>query len=163
MAMIQCPECGKTISDKAVACPGCGCPSSEFCTEEDWDYWEGEPQNEIERMAREVSKETGHGARAVLLICRKLGIEFRGFRGTRKIQEVRKIVLPMYEERKIEYTRRGICPYCGARELIFEGDSDEFMLEKSPSGDRYYARHNTSKIQDVKCNACGEKWFIMRK
>lgn len=26
MALIQCSECGKSISDKAVACPGCGCP-----------------------------------------------------------------------------------------------------------------------------------------
>ncbi len=26
MAMINCPECGKQISDKAAACPNCGCP-----------------------------------------------------------------------------------------------------------------------------------------
>lgn len=26
MAMINCPECGKEISDKAVTCPNCGCP-----------------------------------------------------------------------------------------------------------------------------------------
>lgn len=30
MALIKCPECGKEISDKASACPNCGCPSSEF-------------------------------------------------------------------------------------------------------------------------------------
>lgn len=24
MALIKCPECGKNISDKAVACPQCG-------------------------------------------------------------------------------------------------------------------------------------------
>lgn len=30
MALIQCPECGKEISDKAICCPGCGCPASEF-------------------------------------------------------------------------------------------------------------------------------------
>lgn len=24
--MIKCPECGKSISNKAKACPGCGCP-----------------------------------------------------------------------------------------------------------------------------------------
>lgn len=28
MAMIKCPECGKDISDKAAACPNCGCPIS---------------------------------------------------------------------------------------------------------------------------------------
>ena len=25
MALIACGECGKQISDKAIACPGCGC------------------------------------------------------------------------------------------------------------------------------------------
>jgi len=27
MALIACPECGKEFSDKAPACPGCGCPT----------------------------------------------------------------------------------------------------------------------------------------
>lgn len=26
MAMIQCPECGREVSDQAATCPGCGCP-----------------------------------------------------------------------------------------------------------------------------------------
>ncbi len=26
MALINCPECGQQISDKANVCPGCGCP-----------------------------------------------------------------------------------------------------------------------------------------
>lgn len=26
MAIINCPECGKSVSDKAVSCPGCGNP-----------------------------------------------------------------------------------------------------------------------------------------
>lgn len=29
MAIINCPECGKEISDKAKACPNCGCPINE--------------------------------------------------------------------------------------------------------------------------------------
>lgn len=32
MALIKCPECGKEVSDKAVACPNCGCPLSEVVT-----------------------------------------------------------------------------------------------------------------------------------
>ena len=28
MALINCPECNKQISDKAAACPNCGCPIS---------------------------------------------------------------------------------------------------------------------------------------
>ena len=30
MALIVCPECGKQISEKAAACPFCGCPSDAF-------------------------------------------------------------------------------------------------------------------------------------
>lgn len=29
MALIKCTECGKDISDKAAACPNCGCPTEE--------------------------------------------------------------------------------------------------------------------------------------
>lgn len=32
MALIKCPECGKEISDRANACPSCGCPLSEIVT-----------------------------------------------------------------------------------------------------------------------------------
>ena len=32
MALIICPECGKQFSDKAAACPNCGCPTSEIVT-----------------------------------------------------------------------------------------------------------------------------------
>ena len=28
MALIECTECGKNFSDKAPACPGCGCPTN---------------------------------------------------------------------------------------------------------------------------------------
>ena len=30
MALIKCPECGKSISDKAEKCPHCGIPSEYF-------------------------------------------------------------------------------------------------------------------------------------
>ncbi len=32
MALIVCSECGKNFSDKAFACPECGCPTSEIIT-----------------------------------------------------------------------------------------------------------------------------------
>lgn len=30
MSLIECPECQSRVSDKAMACINCGCPSSEF-------------------------------------------------------------------------------------------------------------------------------------
>ena len=32
MSLIRCPECGKSISDKAEKCPHCGLPASYFST-----------------------------------------------------------------------------------------------------------------------------------
>ena len=29
MALIKCPECEREISDKAEACPHCGCPTAK--------------------------------------------------------------------------------------------------------------------------------------
>ena len=45
--LIQCPECGKEISDKADACPNCGCPSSQ---------WKQEPVEERKVKARQCSR-----------------------------------------------------------------------------------------------------------
>lgn len=44
MAMTQCPECGKTISSKAAACPEYGCPASEF--------YKAEPDNSFTTVSR---------------------------------------------------------------------------------------------------------------
>lgn len=35
MALINCPECGKEMSDKATSCPKCGCPSTEWTKKEE--------------------------------------------------------------------------------------------------------------------------------
>ncbi len=44
MALINCPECSKEISDKAEACPQCGCPVTESPQKEPSlaMIWEGE-------------------------------------------------------------------------------------------------------------------------
>lgn len=34
MALIQCPDCGVEVSDRAVACPKCACPIAEFMKEQ---------------------------------------------------------------------------------------------------------------------------------
>lgn len=43
MALFNCPECGKEISDKAAACPHCGCPVSK--------------QNENQLIGNEIADE----------------------------------------------------------------------------------------------------------
>ena len=36
MALISCPECGKEISDKAIACPNCGNPMNQQAQQEEY-------------------------------------------------------------------------------------------------------------------------------
>ncbi len=35
MALIRCPECGREISDRAYACPGCGFPVRDYLESDD--------------------------------------------------------------------------------------------------------------------------------
>ena len=30
MGLIACPDCGNMVSDRAAACPHCGCPADAF-------------------------------------------------------------------------------------------------------------------------------------
>ena len=41
MALINCPECKKEISDKAQSCPYCGCPVSAVTIEQTSKKWKG--------------------------------------------------------------------------------------------------------------------------
>ncbi|MDY9920862.1 MAG: hypothetical protein U2P59_03445 [Synergistota bacterium] len=51
MALIKCTECGKDISDKATACPNCGCPIEEILTR-----LEDRAKNEKQRAKLQTDK-----------------------------------------------------------------------------------------------------------
>lgn len=46
MPLIECPDCGHEVSDRAPACPKCGCP-----------------------IAATVTEQTGKGYKASMLVC----------------------------------------------------------------------------------------------
>lgn len=39
--LVVCPECGKNVSDKAAACPNCGCPIQEIMKQ--FEFFEFDP------------------------------------------------------------------------------------------------------------------------
>ena len=51
MALLKCPECGKDVSDKAAACPQCGCPVLEMCINKE------AKEEQLEQDAEEFEKE----------------------------------------------------------------------------------------------------------
>ncbi len=51
MALVKCPDCGRDVSSRAVACPCCGCPISALASQyfnegEQYHFGEGVPQND---------------------------------------------------------------------------------------------------------------------
>lgn len=51
MALLKCPECGKMVSDKASACPKCGCPIEDIkkANEEKENTEEKKPDNKKDK------------------------------------------------------------------------------------------------------------------
>ncbi len=54
--LVVCPECGRQVSDKAVACPGCGCPMEEILKQFTLKYYDpetmtGETPDDCESIA----------------------------------------------------------------------------------------------------------------
>lgn len=119
MALIQCEECGKKVSNKASTCPNCGCPISEQ-TENvliSFPIWQGqlafnncyvfdEDRNEIakckqgetisiecsEPMNITVKMQNAFGKPSITIKPgKKYKVDFRGF-GKVYIKEVDKIV-----------------------------------------------------------------------
>jgi len=54
MALIVCTECGKEFSARAIACPNCGCPTSEVL--KDYEEENKKRREEDERNNKEVKK-----------------------------------------------------------------------------------------------------------
>ena len=71
MALIECPDCGKQVSDAAPACIGCGRPLADFAKEQEAvaaeadDGWSEAARKE---MARDW--EARHGSEGVQSNCR---------------------------------------------------------------------------------------------
>lgn len=55
MALIQCPECKREISDKAFACPHCGCPLQHDIPQLAYLEWNGRTYN-ISSIVQELDK-----------------------------------------------------------------------------------------------------------
>lgn len=54
MALIKCPECGHDVSDKAGACPSCGCPiESVYAGNDDNVVWHEDENSTLEDTPRE--------------------------------------------------------------------------------------------------------------
>ncbi len=67
MALIKCPECGREISDKAVSCPGCGCPVEA-----------SDNRTDLEKLVDEIYyNNKGNRTYSAKELMRRTGMEFK--------------------------------------------------------------------------------------
>ncbi len=95
MALIKCPECGKEISDKATACPNCGCPIQS--TED--------PTPVVQRTAEEKPKKKSKAAliavvAAIVLLGALCAAYFVFFSPGAKLRSTYNQAMAMYNDGK---------------------------------------------------------------
>lgn len=144
--LIQCPECGKEISDKAENCPNCGCPASVWT--------KAEPKAEPEESAEEGSfplRVAIVGDYRVLIACRNCGNEF--------------LVVPEAVEKdgdKYTFRQKVCCPQCQA--CVEEGSwyRENAFYSEAPAKKEAYPTEAPRTIQNAdadrskrKCAKCG--------
>lgn len=118
MAMIKCPECGKEMSDKAAACPNCGCPIEEIRTKIE--------EIEAEREAKIKAKEEEKKAKEVAAEIKK-----------QKKDEARKAVTPEMKRKRIiicvvtaiAVIAGGICAWYYGIKIPKEKAYNEYLVE----------------------------------
>lgn len=142
MALINCPECGKLISDKAVSCPNCGCPASEFNKPAD-------TRSEVDRIADEIFwKDARFTWANVAKVQKRAGVD--------------KVTAKRMIDERVNEVKRGIdkrvCPVCGSKDIIIHRAQD-FTTTISFSDGIYHTQHNSGKVRG-ECLNCKNKWKI---
>ena len=84
MALIKCSECGKEFSDKASACPNCGCPTSEMVEspiaedqEDNLDaIWKTVPGKNNSSIKPHITQKVSAVKMMKLIVCSKFMVQF---------------------------------------------------------------------------------------
>lgn len=108
MSLIKCPECGKEISDKASACPNCGCPASEW-KEKANEIEEDEAGEKAKKNEEELEKFFCNECRTQ----NEIGADYCIFCGNRLISLSELKTNVLNEKRKEPKSPYTICPECG--------------------------------------------------
>lgn len=160
MALINCSECGKEISDKAVACPNCGCPVElmvkiekdpetikyEFIKKklEDNNYFRAKTILECQRELQIPPEETQ-------IIVDKLILEHEKADKEREASiKSKRLIYERNEEQKAQNIPK--CPTCGSTDIEKIG-----MMGKMLSTE-LFGLASSSIGKTFKCNDCGYKW-----
>lgn len=185
MALITCPECGKQISDKAVACPGCGFPMVRKSDETK----EAETTSEFDKIADQICRQHPNEMVAAIRELRNatgldfktavdmMHIRYKG--GTREELEAQKKALKKEKKRQaaenLQNTIRVVpdvdsknkvarCPKCKSTSIQYT--NKKLSLGRAIVGDVVAGPASavlgglSSKKGYAVCLNCGKRWKV---
>lgn len=173
MALIICTECGKEFSDKAPACPNCGCPTD--CIVESAEEGNGQENtidSDIEKYIEvygkdriAICKEVAHAHNLSLSAAKKEvdnyfranAEQIKGKEEYRNLEE---------KEKVLQYDKEGIpyCPKCHSISITYT--DKKLSLGRAIVGNALAGGvgavlgGQSSKKGKCKCLKCGHTWKI---
>lgn len=143
MALINCPECNKQVSDKAVACPNCGFPIKEFVFAKETDDTMREEiiENDIDVTEDVLDElfEDSNGKR--ILMIQSLAAEM-DFSSAKEV--VDKYFSKKFPEKTLHYTKQ--------KEIISKHSEEEKHVFNG-----VYRTKIFGGLQEVYCPRCGSE------
>lgn len=179
MALITCPECGREISDKAVACPGCGCPV---------ELHEDDTRTDMEKLVDEIyERNPGEIVKCIKELREATGLDLKTARDLMYIKSKGKSAKELAKERKNEIKQKNKianenilnsleklanirsgstskCPKCRSTQITYGGNRPSIgraLVGGAVAGGAGAAIGGlTGKKGYAVCLNCGKRWKI---
>ena len=149
MALIKCSECGKEISDRAIACPNCGCPIEKEKAEGICSI-NGNSYNLLEEL--ELVRSGVEGTEVALKICSKCNISIKDAIGLCAILEKEDRVPETYSCINIMPECKPHCPTCGSANIR------RISTTAKVAGAVAFGLFSKTAKSQFECKSCGCKW-----
>lgn len=178
MALVKCPECGREVSNKAVSCPGCGCPIADFKVKNSIDTLLDELYNkypnEMVKAIKELREVTGmdlKSARDAVYIrykgktARQLEADEKAVRKAKSKQASNNIWNSLQGlSNSLSKDKTVRCPKCGSTSISYT--NKKLSLGRAVVGDAVAGPAGavigglSSKKGYAVCLKCGKQWKI---
>lgn len=154
MALINCPECGKEISDKAVSCPNCGCPQNEFIQQPT------DTRSELDRIADEIFWQAPGDING----CAKYLVKASGI----SLRDAKQMMIIRYRDWKQgkktgKYPDSKYCPICASQDIAPFHKPGMIITRQSSAFQSMAISSQTDGVDMIQCQSCGYKWMPKRK